>query len=148
MAHNGIHKQCGGKHNSVNLEFLDIPYRILPMGKLKIGVLLSWRRGRDSNPRDQSPSLRAFQARLFVHSSTSPQIAGPTTLYLVSRECMPLHKLPIGKIAVISMLRDYNECQRIYAVIRLLSDFTNSYGLAIRYCMMISDIDGSSCQYV
>ena len=72
MAHNGIQKQCEGKHNSVSLKFLDIAYRILPRCNLKIEVLISWRRGRDSNPRDQSPSLRAFQARLFVHSSTSP----------------------------------------------------------------------------
>ena len=34
----------------------------------------SWRRGRDSNPRFRFPGTRAFQARPFNHSGTSPTI--------------------------------------------------------------------------
>ena len=33
-----------------------------------------WRRGRDSNPRDQSPSLPHFECGAFDHSATSPAV--------------------------------------------------------------------------
>ena len=42
------------------------------LNNVKSSIYVIWRRGWDSNPRARFPELRAFQARLFGHSSTSP----------------------------------------------------------------------------